>query len=250
MLAPNPPRKTFGSIPMENLLQIIFQMTIPKPLSAQTIQVAAFNGALDVVKSLVDAQPSAVKSIDEDQRTALHWAASGKHINVVEYLISKGADVNAQDDVSCLSNQTQNKTNIETKAKWTPLMIAASVGAGPIADFLIINGADVNLQNENKQTPLFYAASKGWLDLGNIAIVRLLLQQANVKLDIEDKSGNSVLHVAVENGQAEIAVLLVEAGAEIDLENREKQKPLDLAPDRNVKTFLERAWVEASARNH
>ncbi|KAJ3010225.1 UNVERIFIED_CONTAM: hypothetical protein HDU68_002258, partial [Siphonaria sp. JEL0065] len=233
-------------------------MTIPKPVSAQTIQVAAFNGALDVVKSLVEAQPNSVKSIDEDQRTALHWAASGKHIQVVEYLVTNGSDVNAQDD-----------------AKWTPLMIAASVGAGPIVDYLLLNGADVNLANENKQTPIFYAASKGWLDVcsllinngarinardglnqtplhracarGNIAVVRRFLEQPNIKLDFEDKSGNTVLHVAVDNGHAEIAVLLVEAGAELDVENCEKQKPLDLAPDKNVRSFLERAWVEVLA---
>ncbi|KAJ3403875.1 hypothetical protein CcCBS67573_g06458 [Chytriomyces confervae] len=217
-----------------------------------TVQQAAFSGALSTVRSLIEAQPTSIKGL-VSQQAALHWAASGKHVNVAEYLIEKGADVNALDD-----------------ADWTPLMIAVSVGSAPLVDFLLQNGADVNLQNENKQTPLFYAASKGWLDVcqllishgakinvrdhlnqtalhracakGNVALVRLLLEQNNIKLDIDDRDGNSALHIAIDNGHGEVAVLLVDAGADVDSENREKKKPLDLATDGNLRLFLEKAW--------
>jgi ankyrin repeat protein len=44
-------------------------------------------------------------------------------------------------------------------------MIAVSVGSAPITDLLLQNGADPNIANENNQTPVFYAASKGFLDM-------------------------------------------------------------------------------------
>ncbi|KAJ3286407.1 hypothetical protein HDU76_007981, partial [Blyttiomyces sp. JEL0837] len=177
----------------------------------QTVFTAAYEGNLDTVRSLVEAQPTLIFSIDEDERTALHWAASGSRVHIAEYLLEKGSKVDVQDD-----------------AKWTPLMIAVSVGNGPMTDLLLQKGADPNLANENQQTPLFYAASKGWTDIssmllshgaklnskdhlwqtplyraaakGNIAVVRLFLENGNLKLDIEDKLGNTPLHVAIENG--------------------------------------------------
>ncbi|KAI8608019.1 26S proteasome non-ATPase regulatory subunit 10-like protein [Chytriomyces sp. MP71] len=150
-------------------------------------------------------------------------------------------------------------------------MIATSVGSAPFADFLLQREADVNLANENKQTPLFYAASKGWLNIcellisrgarinvrdhlrqtplhracakGNLACVKLLLAQPNIQLDHEDRDGNTALHIAVENGYGEVAVLLVEGGADVESQNGEKKRPLDLVPDKQLKVYLERAWA-------
>ncbi|KAJ3060385.1 hypothetical protein HDU98_003622, partial [Podochytrium sp. JEL0797] len=84
-------------------------------------------------------------------------------------------------------------------------------------------------------TPLHRSSAKG-----STPLVKLLLAQPTIKLDIEDMDGNTALHAAIENGHAEIAVLLVEAGAELDVENKDKKKPLDLAPE-NVKSYLVRA---------
>jgi ankyrin repeat protein len=35
---------------------------------------------------------------DEDERTALHWAAATGHPNIVDYLCGLGADVNTTDE--------------------------------------------------------------------------------------------------------------------------------------------------------
>jgi hypothetical protein len=36
----------------------------------------------------------------QDERTPLHWAASGGHLDITEYLILQKAQVDAPDDVS------------------------------------------------------------------------------------------------------------------------------------------------------
>ncbi|KAJ3126839.1 hypothetical protein HK100_010053 [Physocladia obscura] len=217
----------------------------------QTIHAAAYAGALATVRTLANSSTNLINSVDEDLRTPLHWAVSGKHIPVAEFLLENGAAVNAQDD-----------------AGWSPLMIAASVGSAPLTDFLIQNAADPNLPNENKQTPLFYAASKGFPDIcsllisggakvnvrdklnqtalhrvaakGSIPVLTLLLALENINLDTQDRAGNAPLHIAIENGHAEIARVLIEAGADLDLQNEEKQLPLSLAPDVHIKKFLQR----------
>ncbi|KAH6583759.1 hypothetical protein BASA60_001280 [Batrachochytrium salamandrivorans] len=91
--------------------------------------------------------------VDSDKRTALHWAASGKHLDIVEYLIEKGADVNAKDE-----------------ADWTPLTIAVNVNAEQIVRNLIAAGADVNTATERLVTPLHYAASRDRLEIAQILV--------------------------------------------------------------------------------
>jgi ankyrin repeat protein len=62
----------------------------------------------------------------------LHFAAQRGHKEVVELLITKGADMHARDP-----------------NEQTPLHIAASRGYKEIAELLIAAGADVNAKDDN-----------------------------------------------------------------------------------------------------
>lgn len=63
---------------------------------------------LHVVRSLLNADPNLLNSIDSDGRTALHWAASSGSTDIVRELVSKdGVEVDKRDS-----------------SGWTPLMIA------------------------------------------------------------------------------------------------------------------------------
>ncbi|KAI7856371.1 prosome, macropain 26S subunit, non-ATPase, 10, isoform CRA_c [Circinella umbellata] len=121
------------------------------------IYTAAYEGKLFIVQQLIDKDISCLNEKDEDDRTPLHWACSGGHGDIVDYLISKGALVNAIDD-----------------SGWSPLMITASAGHIGPTESLIKQGADLSLQNESGQTALHYAASKN-----RIEIVKLLLLENN-----------------------------------------------------------------------
>lgn len=63
---------------------------------------------LHVVRSLLNADPNLLNSLDSDGRTALHWAASSGATDIVRELASKeGVEVDKKDS-----------------SGWTPLMIA------------------------------------------------------------------------------------------------------------------------------
>lgn len=62
--------------------------------------------------------PSGVFTLDflslQDCRTALHWACSAGHTNIVEFLLDLGVEVNLQDDVG--PNGSFNRSSLwETK---------------------------------------------------------------------------------------------------------------------------------------
>ena len=82
-----------------------------------------------------------VKAVDEDNWTALLWAAWTGMPTVVEELVKAGSDVNALD----------NK-------KQSALMVAAQRGNDKVVEILINAGADRNLKNED---------GKGAEDLAN-----------------------------------------------------------------------------------
>ncbi|KAJ1561204.1 26S proteasome non-ATPase regulatory subunit 10, partial [Cladochytrium tenue] len=71
--------------------------TRPTPSSPSPF-VLAYEGRLADVRRALDADAALVRSIDEDQRTLLHWAASGKHIEIAQMVLDAGANVNSQDD--------------------------------------------------------------------------------------------------------------------------------------------------------
>ena len=65
-----------------------------------------------------------------DATTALHIAASNGHLEMVKFLLAKGADVDVQD------------TSIDSI--YTPLLVAASKSNAEIVEVLLDHGADIN----------------------------------------------------------------------------------------------------------
>ncbi len=92
---------------------------------------AANNGDLDKVKECVEGT-GAEDKIDVNEagaaeRRAIHRAAGANHMAVVEYLHSKGADLNIKD-----------------KSGRTPLHWCCIGGHKDVAEYLVKNGAGVN----------------------------------------------------------------------------------------------------------
>lgn len=85
---------------------------------------------------------------------ALHKACSKGHDNIVQYLLTRGADVNLQTEVKillCISSfhtaKCMKKKNDSFKVGWTPLMCASYRGQLAVMELLVTSGADVNLKN-------------------------------------------------------------------------------------------------------
>ena len=134
--------------------------------------------------------------------TPLHLTADRGHTEVVELLISKGADVNAK-----------------MKDGWTPLHSAARYGRKghrhwEITELLIANGADVNaITNQGEHfhvkypwTPLHIAAINGHKEIAELLIA------AGADVNAEDGDGYTPLDCAIKDKHTETADLLRKHG--------------------------------------
>lgn len=102
--------------------------------------------------------------------TPLIWAASYCEKDIVEILLSQGADTNLQADDGT-----------------SALMCAATKGNKDIVELLLNHGADANLQADDGVTALMCAATQG-----NEDIVEILLSQG-ADANIKDNEGSTVM---------------------------------------------------------
>ncbi len=164
------------------------------PLWAGSILEAAEAGKTDAVAKMLKADPALVKTTNDQGRTALHLSAHEGHMEVVKLLVKNGADVNLHEEFYQL----------------TPLHMAVWKGHTEVAEFLLDNGADPKAREKDNETPLYYAATSG-----NVDTVKFLIDRgANLK-DRESAVDNTVLSLAVGQGETEIALFLIEQGADV-----------------------------------
>ena len=100
-------------------------------------------------------------------------------------------------------------------------MIASSAGHIEIVKALLAAGADVNMTNDNGQTPLHYASSRNREDIAKC------LLEAGAHINAADKLGNTCLHRAASRGHLSmVKLLLSEKGITIDSLDCQKNTPL------------------------
>jgi hypothetical protein len=121
-----------------------------------------------------------------------------------------------------------------------PLGLAAFFGHRTIVEFLLTNGADVNLsaRNAQKVTALHAGATRG-----DAEIVRMLLE-AGADANARQERGFVPLHSAAANGNAPVVQLLLKHGAHVDAKADDGKTPADTAADRGheeIKEMLRKA---------
>ncbi len=131
--------------------------------------------------------------------------------------------------------------NVQDNDDNTPFHWAAYYGRVEIARMLIDAGADVNVQDTDDWAPLHYATRDGILE-----IVQMLID-AKANLDVQDEDGRTPLHWAAGTGRVEIARMLIGAGADVNVQNEFEQTPLHLAA-RDGRVEIARMLIGAGAR--
>jgi ankyrin repeat protein len=187
-------------------LTILFTATY---LKAGEIHDAVDAGDLNKVKALLETDPNLLESKDNDGSTPLHIACLQNQVAVANFLIDKGANVNARDN-------------------WnhTPLHNANGVFGQDyeLIKRLIAKGTDVNAQGNRGETPLEWSAA----DRGNVEVTRLLIDNG-ADINLCAKGAISILHRAIKNNQKETAKLLVERGAKLNLKDPSGRIEIHLA---------------------
>jgi ankyrin len=178
------------------------------------LSLAAFNGKLEITRLLL--YHGANPNVENDQGyTPLHQVSQGKYnsqgdgVGIARLLLERGADVNAQ-----------------TKNKFTPLHSAALNGKLEIAQLLLDHGANAKAENEARGTAL-HVVSRGEYDSQDdgVGISRLLLKHG-VDIHAYNKYHNTALSLAAFCGKLEITRLLLDHGANPNVENDQGLTPL------------------------
>ncbi|KAM4702541.1 protein phosphatase 1 regulatory subunit 12C [Rhinophrynus dorsalis] len=222
-----------------------------------------------------EAGKEVIDSTNTDGISALHQACIDENLEVVEFLVNHGANVNQADNEG-----------------WTPLHVAASCGYMEIAEYLLKHSANIAAVNSDGDVPLDIAEddcmetllraeiakgaidieaakreeeevmlqdSRQWLNAGKIEDIRhpktgasalhvaaakgyievmRLLLQANFDPNVRDKDGWTPLHAAAHWGVEEACRLLVENFCDMNALNNVGQKPYDVA-DEDIVSLLE-----------
>jgi len=121
--------------------------------------------------------------------------------------------------------ENPQNVNVHNDQKETPLYVACKKGRLDVAELLLKNGADANFANLYGYTPLYWASERG-----DESIVKALLA-ANADPNILTTYNHTALSRAKLKGHTEIEYLLEKAGGFLASPKSIKSKDLNESPD-------------------
>ena len=217
------------------------------PLS-EAIDESFSHSQTEVIKSLIDR--------NDDYGVFMEPAFEQGDKTIVEYLISKGADINHTDtDGNSMLHVAASKSHMQLVSYCieehhlninagnnfgeTPLMFAVQANNPGIVKHLLSSGAIINTENDKGETALFYSKSN------DLEMFNLLVQEG---ADVSHKTRNSttLLINSAQNHNYSVVQFLLENGAEITSVNDDGYSAFQylISPhDRNytlIKQFLEK----------
>ncbi len=187
-----------------------------KSSMATPLYYAALCGFHDPAEQLIIKHPVQVQG--DDNRTLLYGASLSGHLEIVEWLLGRGANPNVRNgygrtalhpaaqfghaEVCRLLLQHKTYNNAQSNDGKTPLHLASQEGHVNVARLLLERGADVNAQDNTRYTPFHHASMFGCLE-----VARLLVEHG-ADIAAEDDEGKTAFQVASEKGHHDIAKFL------------------------------------------
>jgi ankyrin repeat protein len=213
-------------------------------------------GKTECIRALIESGRARTTDRDEDDITALHWAAISNRVETCEYLLEHGVNVNAT-----------TRTLHATALHW-----AALQGLPTIVHLLLQHGADARLLDAQGYGSLHAAAhsSSFWCVLlvlckagvspderdrkGRTALHWAARQQDEVSMRVllrcgadvnaVDNDGRTALHWAVVGGSGPCVGLLLAAGAELGMRDGERRTARDVADEFRTRDVWDGALAE------
>ena len=162
-----------------------------------------------------------VNTIDSQKRSLLLLATTKKYTDMVILLVKFGADVNQQAE------------NLDS-----PFLYAGATGQTELLKLFLKNGARFDVFNRYNGSALIPACERG-----HVETVRLLANTKNYPIDHVNRLGWTALMEAVILGDGskkyqEIVKILKEAGAKMDIPDKDGITPLQHAKSRGFEEIV------------
>jgi ankyrin repeat protein len=224
------------------------------PEGETPLMAVARSGRVDAARRLLEARADVNSKEDFGGQTALMWAAAQGQAEMVKLLAANGADVNARGVVRQWERKviTEPRPKDMNKGGFTPLLYAAREGCVECARHLIAAGADLDLEDPERITPLNMALLNLHFEFAAVMI------KAGADVDKWDLFGRSPLYMAADvstlptKGNGAMAVLpsedsltaldvarmLLEAGANPNLQLKRRPPYRDVPQDRGGDAIL------------
>ncbi|XP_038206997.1 ankycorbin [Zerene cesonia] len=176
------------------------------------------------------AAPALADARDADGLTPLHLAVVHGNVPLVQTLLAAGADVNAKDNEH------------HTVVHWAT--VCGEVGA---LRAVLAAGADAATPDQHGGYPLHYAAQMCGAPAATdhqsrgaaLEVLRALVKEGDVRVDVRDADGRTPLLWAASAGSASAVLALHQAGARVDDADRDGLTALHCAAARGHTEALE-----------
>jgi ankyrin repeat protein len=224
------------------------------PEGETPLMAVARTGKVDAAKRLIEAGADINAKENFGGQTALMWAAAQSQPEMVKLLASSGADLNARGVIRQWERKviTEPRPKDMNKGGFTALLYAAREGCVECARHLVAAGADKDLEDPERITPL------------NMALLNLhyefaaFMVNAGADIDKWDLFGRSPIYMAADtstlptkgNGAMavlpsedavtalDVARLLLQKGANPNLQLKRRPPYRDVPQDRGGDTIL------------
>jgi ankyrin repeat protein len=244
-----------GSAPIiDALLKAGADPDTRNPEGETPLMAVARSGKVDAARVLLEARADINARESWGGQSALMWAAAQGQAEMVKLLASRGADLNARGVIRQWERKviTEPRPKDMNKGGFTPLLYAAREGCVECARHLVAAGADPDLEDPERITPL------------NMALLNLhfevaaALIEAGADVNKWDLFGRSPIYMAADvstlpmKGNGAMAVLpsedsitaldvarmLLEKGANPNLQLKRRPPYRDVPQDRGGDTIL------------